>query len=321
MSAKPSSAGGDRRQAIEVRIVDVATSQHGVITREQLTRAGLSPSAVRRRVESGRLTPLHRGVYGVGPFLPPLSRSMAAVLACAPDALLSHRAAAAHWGLLSSDDRWPIDITVPRTAFRTHSGIRLHRKRLDDDERITRHSLPMTSALRTLLDLASCTDSRDLERAVAQAEREQLVTTEDLASMVDRYRGYRAIRRLRAIIDRAGGPSLTRSEAERRFLSLVRRARLPAPRTNVRLGEFEVDFFWPDHDLAVEVDGYRYHGSRVRFESDRERGVRLAAIGVQIVPLTWRQIVEEELATAALLGQTLAQARLGKAPLPGRTEP
>src|SRR5690606_36257513 len=127
--------------------------------------------------------------------------------------------------------------------------------------------IPTTTPARTLADLGTCVDRETLERAVAVAERERLVTRTELAGIAERCRGRAGSAMVRQLVQRVTGPNLTRSEAERRFLALVRRAGLPKPRTNVRVEEFEVDFFWPDHDLAVEVDGYRYHGSRVRFEA------------------------------------------------------
>ena len=113
------------------------------------------------------------------------------------------------------------------------------------------------------------------------------------------------------MIGRAGGPNLTRSEAEVRFLALIRRAGLPDPETNAAVGDLEIDFLWRDHRLAVEVDGFRHHGTRPRFESDRRRAARLAALGIQVVPLSWRQIVDRELATAVQIGPALVQSRRG----------
>jgi len=69
-------------------------------------------------------------------------------------------------------------------------------------------------------------------------------------------------------------PDLTRSELERRFLRLCRKLRLSAPQVNVWAGPFEVDFLWATQRLIVELDGYRPHGTRHGFESDRDRDAR-----------------------------------------------
>ncbi len=130
--------------------------------------------------------------------------------------------------------------------------------------------------------------------------------------MITRYPRRAGVPALRAIVERAGGPALTRSEAEARFLALVRRARLAAPEANVRIAGREIDFFWRAERVAVEVDGYRYHGTRVRFEGDHRRGAHLAAHGIHVIPVTWRQIVEDEVGTAADLARALAHAQVAR---------
>ena len=85
---------------------------------------------------------------------------------------------------------------------------------------------------------------------------------------------------------------LTRSELERRFLALCRRHRLPSPEVNARLGPYEVDFLWRDHALVVETDGFRYHGNRAAFESDRARDAALQALGFRVLRFTYVQVLE-----------------------------
>jgi very-short-patch-repair endonuclease len=223
--------------------------------------------------------------------------------------VLSHVSAAELFGLVDAPDgtpESPVHVSVPLPGGRVRTGIRLHRvRRLDPDERTLREGIPVTAPLRTIVDLAPGAHPRQLERAIAHAEREGLVATGDLDTIATRYRGRPAAGLLRQVIDQAGGPRLTRSEAERRFLELVRRARLPMPRSNVPVAGYEIDFLWPEHGLAVEVDGYRFHGSRARFENDRRRSAQLASLGIQVIPLTWRQIVHDEVATAVQIGRAL----------------
>ena len=101
---------------------------------------------------------------------------------------------------------------------------------------------------------------------------------------------------------------MTRSEAEMRFLELVRRAGLPPPEVNVRLGRYEIDVLWRAEGIAVEVDGFRYHASRPRFEGDRRRDSWLLARGIKVIRLSWRQITDEAVATAVQVGQALTRA-------------
>ncbi|MGE5407714.1 MAG: type IV toxin-antitoxin system AbiEi family antitoxin domain-containing protein, partial [Syntrophothermus sp.] len=109
-------------------MADLAAGQHGIVTVAQLRRAGLDKSAISRRVRSGRLHRVHRGVYAVGHR--PLSWKefwMAAVLACGEAAVLSHRSAAALWGFLRPVDG-PVDVSVPsRNGRAKRAGIRIHR--------------------------------------------------------------------------------------------------------------------------------------------------------------------------------------------------
>ena len=112
--------------SIEHAINAKAGRQHGVVALEQLIGLGLSASAVRSRVAAGRLHRVHRGVFAVGPApLTGQGRWMAAVRACGDGAVLSHRSAAALWGL-RVDNRAVIDVTVPRRGGRERRGIDAH---------------------------------------------------------------------------------------------------------------------------------------------------------------------------------------------------
>lgn len=96
-----------------------------------------------------------------------------------------------------------------------------------------------------------------------------------------------------ALLDDTAGPALTRSEAETRFLALLRKAGVPRPRTNSVVCGLEVDFFWPDRDVVVEIDGFAYHSHRSAFENDRRRDRILASEGLTVIRVTWRQIQNE----------------------------
>ena len=296
---------------IEARIVALARRQHGVVTREQLLEAGLGRGAIGRRVRSGRLRRLYRGVYLLGAVVPPLAREMAAVLAIGPTAVLSHWSAAYLWKLLPPPKRPPhVDVTVVLGHNRKRAGIRVwHVRRMEDSERITRKGIPVTTSGRTLVDLAVVADGRDLERAVARAQREHLVEGDELSALLARHRGRPGTPRLRSLLAMEGGAALTDSEAEDRFLALVQAARLPRPESNATVAGYRVDFVWRAQRLAVEIDGYRYHSSRPHFESDRRKAAYLAAHGIQVVRLSWSQVVEDGVATAVQVGQALALAQ------------
>jgi very-short-patch-repair endonuclease/predicted transcriptional regulator of viral defense system len=303
----------------DVVIAELAAGQHGLVTRAQLLAAGQHAGVLHRRLRSGQLRRLHRGVYQVGPVAAPLARLMAAVLACsggrgaaAAGAFVSHHSAGRTWSLWRADRQRPPDqpvhVLVPGLARGRRAGIRAHRAQsLALDETTRYDGIPITTPARTLLDLSACLPPRELERLVAQAERESRLTLEALARLLDRHARHRGAAVLRSVLGRTAGPQLTRSEAELRLLELIRQARLPEPQANVRIAGFEVDFLWRPQQLVVEVDGFAYHSSASTFERDRRRDAVLIAAGLRVLRVSWRQIQEESVATAAALAQALVR--------------
>jgi very-short-patch-repair endonuclease len=293
---------------VDRTVLGLASRQHGVVARWQLLRAGVPRHAVEHRLKRGRLRAVHRGVYRSGPVRAPLYREAAAVLACGDRAVLSHRTAAALWGLVPvQPPDEPVDVTGPRSLRGPRSGVRLHRTHgLDPDEVARKDGLPVTTPGRTLLDLASCSQPRELERALALAERRRRVSREGLDELLARHPRRPGRNALREMLAATGGPALTRSEAESRFLALTRKGSLPRPATNIMVEGIEVDFLWRARRLVVEIDGYTYHGDRHAFENDRRRDGILMAAGYRVVRLTWRQLVQEPEAVLVRVAQALA---------------
>lgn len=294
--------------AREHRIAAIAAFQRGRVAWRQLVQAGITGGVVERLVQRSRLHREHRGVYAVGHRAPiPLAAETAALLACSEGAVLSHRAAGALWGFVPPSDREPVHIlTFGQCGAHPH-GTKLHRTThlLPRDVRIHR-GLPVTSPARTLFDLAGELDDRGLERAVGEAFVQRLVRASQIEEVIDRIPGRRGSAQLRSLI--SGRPNaVTRSQAEERFLELVRAAGLPGPRVNARILGFELDFAWVEQQLAVEIDGYRFHSSRSAFERDRRRDAILSAAGWRVVRVTWLQMEHEPLAVIARLAQALAQ--------------
>jgi very-short-patch-repair endonuclease len=266
-----------------------AAMQHGCVTTAQLAAAGVDRRKIGRGLAEGWLRRRHRGVYLLGPVESPLARYAAALLAVGADAAVSHADAAALYAWLppAAGD---VHVTTTRRT-RRRRGIRVHLAiALPQSDVRLLHHLRVTSPQRTLRDLARARHP-DLERAAAEAETRRLVTPAELRDLLGPH-----------------DPAFTRSEAERRLLALVRAANLPAPRTNARLGRYEVDFLWPEHRLVVEVDGFAFHASRAAFERDRARDAELTARGYRVVRVTWRQLQAEPHAVVARLAAALAHA-------------
>lgn len=209
-----------------------------------------------------------------------------------------------------ASDAGPVDISVEGANRGHRPGIRVHRVTcLRPDERTVLHGIPITTPGRTLIDLAPVVATNQLEGMLARADRHGLVDREGLRKLLARHPRRPGVPALKAILELHKAPAFTRSEAESRFLQLARRAGLPRPDTNVTIGQYEIDFLWRAEGVAVEVDGYRYHSSRSSFEGDRRRDAWLLARGVKVVRLSWRQITEDAIATAVLVGQALARSR------------
>lgn len=281
----------------------IVGEQHGVITRGQLLRLGVGPSAIAWRLRSGRLHAVQRGVYAVGrPDLSCSGRWMAAVLSCGPHAALSHRAAAALYEIVEP----PVlaEVTVPLHAFRVRPGVRVYRRTLEADECVTVEGIRVTTVTRTLIDLAQIVSVKRLEAAINAADKHDLVDPEALRSALERYVGRRGVRPLRRVLDR-GTFTLTDSQLEREFLPLARSAGLGQPRTGVQLNGFKVDFVWPELGLVVETDGLRYHRTPTAQARDRLRDQAHAAAGLTTLRFTHAQVryerdhVRRTLATVA----------------------
>ena len=286
-------------------VVALAARQHAHVSTAQLLAAGLTHRAIARRVERGWLTAVHRGVYRVGPLEAPLGRVMAAVLACGPDAVASHGTAAALHGF--SEEGGTVQVTVDARR-RAREGVRIHRSPLPADEVTCVEGIRVTTPARTIRDGAAGWSARELRRAIEEALIQRKLDHTALTDAVHQARGQRGAAALRAAVaDVIGsGERVTRSHAERKLLDLIDRAGLPRPQTNVRIGRHEVDAFWPRERLVVEVDGYAFHGGRAAFERDRARDGDLAARGIRVVRVTWRQMTRQAEAVAARLAGALA---------------
>jgi very-short-patch-repair endonuclease len=256
-----------------------------VISREQLLGLGLTPAAIRHRIAKGRLHPVGRGVYVVGrPELTQHGRWMAALIATGPEAVLSHRSAAALWGIAKQKGN-AIHVSVPAHLRRSSSrGITVHRR--NGLNATTHRGIPVTTPIDTLIDLASETAAREVEAAVNEADKLDLVDPETLREAIEPIRRP-GTAQLKAVLDQY---TPTDSALEREFLRIVRRAGLPKPLTGEKVNGHRVDFFWPDLHLVVETDGLRYHRTPAQQAKDRVRDQDHFVAGLRSLRFTRAQI-------------------------------
>jgi very-short-patch-repair endonuclease len=265
----------------------MANRAHGVVTRAQLLRAGVTHDEIAHRTGTGALILVHRGVYRVGHVAPSVEAGyLAAVLACGEGAVLSGRAAAYLLGLLKGSPP-PPEVTTP--TERRVSGVRTRRSRIAVES--ARHRvIPVTTIPRTLVDLAAVLSADDLARACHEAGVRHRTTPAMVEAVLARRPRARGATKLRAIL--RGDARVTLSKLEKKFLERVRGINRPLPQTNRPAGGRRVDCRWPEHRLTVELDSYRFHHSRHAWNQDRRREREAYARGDDLRRYTWGDVFE-----------------------------
>jgi very-short-patch-repair endonuclease len=300
--------GYQRHQPSRREVLELAGRQHGVVSREQLLDLGLSSQAIKHRIARGRLHPVLRGVYAVGrPEVSKHARWMAAVLRCGPDAVLSHETAAGLWEMAPERRGW-IELSVPPSTTRRIPGLIAHRRLLSTKEVTARHGIPVTTPLCTLIDIASRLPRGALEAAINEADKRGLTDPERLRAALAPSPGRPGVLALRETLDRRTF-TLTDSELERQFMSIVRQANLPMPVTGRYINGFKVDFHWPEIGLVVETDGLRYHRTPAQQARDRLRDQAHIAAGLTCLRFTHAQVRFEPDRVRSTLTAVLRRAR------------
>lgn len=286
---------------------DLARNQHGVVSSEQLREVGYTRQAIFHRIRTGRLHPLHRGVYVVGrPHVTDHGRWMAAVIACGASAVLSHSSAAALWRF-GPEQRGLVELSLPSSSRRSRPGLEIHqRASLRSRDTTTEFGIPVTTPVQTLIDLTPRLDRLGIERMINEADKYNLTNPPRLRRELDQRIGEPGVALLRRILDRRTF-RLTREELERRFLPLAARAGLPVPLTGQWVNEFEVDFYWPDLGLVVETDGLRYHRTPAEQARDRLRDQAHTVAGLTPLRFTHEQVRYEPEYVRKILAQTASR--------------
>ena len=170
-----------------------------------------------------------------------------------------------------------------------------------------REGIPVTTAARTLFDLAEAVPYGVLKGAAEEADRLKLLRVRELQMVCERGYGRRALRPVRRLLTDLGVPDEGRSPLEIRFSAFVRQHKLPLLLQNVHVLGHEVDALWPDAKLIIELDSWEYHGHRAAFERDRARDPKLMIAGYRTIRVTHRRLDREASQLAAEIRQLLAQ--------------
>lgn len=282
---------------------------------------GVSSRGIEHRLAQGRLHPVRRGVYAVGrPELSSRGRRMAALLTCHSKAVLSHRSAAAEWGI-GRERAGVVEITLAASTGPRQPDLLVYRRPgLTDREIVEPAGIPITSVVRTLIDLATCLNAAQLERAVGEADKRGLIDPETLRRALAGRPGQKGVGKLRDLLDRRTF-RLTDSELERRFLRLVHRAGLELPLTQQQVGGFRVDFLWPELGIVVETDGLSYHRTPAQQARDLRRDQAHTAAGRVPLRFSHAQVYFEAEEVARTLVETHRRRRVDLAPAPRRRAP
>lgn len=271
----------------------LAARQYGVVTREQLKDLGYSNASIERAVASGRLHMWHRSVFAVGhQGLSPHGLCMAAVLFRGAGTLISFQSAAWLWGLERKLEI-PVHVSV-RWRGHAQGAIGLHHcPALRDGDFAKTEGLPVTSVARTLLDYAWTAKRYRLEGAIDRADRLDPLDLEAIDRILDEVRGHRGNRRLRKALTIYHEQGFTRSGGEKRMLAALADAGVRRPAVNIHVEGYELDFFWEEERLAVELDSWEYHRTRRSFEEDRGRQDDLAMADIETIRVTGTRLRRE----------------------------
>jgi hypothetical protein len=256
------SEGNSFKIRLDCEVMDLARRQHGHVARWQLLGMGVSQGLIAGRLASGAWVAVHKGVYCIGPRRnDPVSRAAAAVLACGPEAVLSHASAGSIWGFLP---RWSFPLEVTAERRRDRPGIATHRCLSLERRDVTRqHGVPTTAPARTALDLAQLT------RLVNDHLRSGYLKRTALQDVIERNPLHAGAKLLTPFADDHSNP--TDSPLEDDFKAFVAKYGLPTPLYNHPYNGRRLDVFFAPYGVIVELDGWDFHKQREAFEDDRER--------------------------------------------------
>ncbi len=207
-----------------------------------------------------------------------------------------------------------IQVTVPGHGLDGPPGVYVHRTTtISEHDRAVLDGIPITSAARTVFDLASQATRAEVEAAYERGLIEGWFTRDNMIKMAKRLKGRRGIKQVRRLIDRDAPPSVTIQEAHRMLLELIRASSLPHPKTEVPIGRFRADICWPEVKLIVEMDSSRWHSTPGRREHDSRRDAELAALGYLTIRVTWLQLTKGPTAAISRIAATYATRSQSKA--------
>lgn len=301
---------------IETLWDDLARRQHGVVSRRQLLALKLSRRQVERRIESGSLVVVHRGVYRV--VGAERSFDQDAMAAClATGGIASHRCAAALWGLRGCEPG-VIEVTVVGRRHPEVPGVIAHSAAaLARVDRTHRRAIPVTAPARTLLDLAAVSESAKVESALEDGVHRGLVSQGWAERTLQRAggRGRAGTAALRGLLaERAPGQAATESVLEDEIVRLLRHAGLPPPVRQFEIAvpggkSVRIDLAYPEARLAIEAQSMAWHAGRADLQRDCDKQNLLARLGWRLLTFTWQDARTRPTSLVATVDRALGRGR------------
>ena len=288
-----------------------ASRQRSLFSLAQARMERVSQDRLDRLVRTGSLERPLRAVFA----LPGVEwtwerRLVAACLAGGPGTAVSHRAAALVWELSEQADP-VVEVTIPRSRsprFVAERSIIAHRPLQLPPRHVTvRRRIPVTNPLRTMIDFAGVASDAEIEDALDAGVAQKLFTVRAVARMRSRLAkpGRPGPGRLKPFLEAELLGGHARSVLESRMARLWRRFGLPpfvfqyVVRTADGRFVARPDFSIVDVRIAVEVDGWRDHGSPRATARDHRRRNALLAAGWLVITFTWEQVRDDPARVAA----------------------
>ena len=272
-------------------IAELATRQHGVISSNQAIEAGLSRSAIQRRVENGRWQRVGSKTFQIsGTPTNQHTWIYRQVMAIQP-AWVSHATAARLWGW--EVQQGPTEVLCP---FGRRRDLRLwsHESTIIEAiDQATVDGIPVTSPARTIVDLSGRFDPTNLGKLFDHAVRLKQVAIAEVADCADRLRkapGRRPLVVQAMLSFRTPNWVTGDSPLEDRVLAVMERAGLPRPHVqypvDVGSSTLRIDIAYPELMIAIEALGFTYHGDRSGFDRDAVRNNLLQIRGWVVIEIT-----------------------------------
>ncbi|MFZ0014592.1 MAG: type IV toxin-antitoxin system AbiEi family antitoxin domain-containing protein [Acidimicrobiia bacterium] len=293
-------------------VIALAQKNGGVITTHEALALGVARSTLQRRVNDGVFVRVGRGVLA----LPGTStRSDIAIRAALKslNGVVSHESAATMHHFEPRAKSRPT-ITVSHRSTHSFAGVVVHQSTdLLESHVMTVDGMRVTTAARTLVDLARYVGRRRLERLVEHALVSGKVDIEELADLVTALsrKGKKGLRQLRDVVDQLQGSAVADSELERQLFQMIDRAGLPRPNKQfhapwLQARNGRVDFAYLDERIVVEADSRRWHLSFDAFETDRARDNAAQLAGWMVLRFTWRMMRDDQSGVIDMIRRALA---------------